>query len=281
MDSVLLINDMPGFGKVALPAMIPILSGMRYQIYNLPTALISNTLDYGKFDILETTEYMRRSMEIWDGLGFRFDAICTGFLASEAQAALVADYCARKKGEGVFLFVDPIMGDAGRLYNGVPLRMVENMRRMCRIADMMVPNATEAAFLAGKHTGKMDLSQGEAEDLLWTLHGMGAKSIAITSMRIEGQPCILLLDGADKSVIKFPYAEAPVRVPGAGDIFSALVMGCHGRGMGLAESVQAAMDTIGQLIRRNQDNAGKYKGIPTEQFMEIITQWTSQSPESR
>lgn len=32
---------------------------MKFQVYNLPTALVSNTLDYGKFDILETTDYMK------------------------------------------------------------------------------------------------------------------------------------------------------------------------------------------------------------------------------
>ena len=50
---ILLINDMPGYGKVALAAMMPILSNMKYEVHDLPTALVSNTLDYGKFEILE------------------------------------------------------------------------------------------------------------------------------------------------------------------------------------------------------------------------------------
>ena len=83
MKCILLINDMAGYGKVALSSMIPILSSMKFQVYNLPTALVSNTLDYGKFDILETTEYMKNSMRIWDELGFKFDMISTGFLVSD------------------------------------------------------------------------------------------------------------------------------------------------------------------------------------------------------
>ena len=65
MNNILLINDMAGYGKVALSAMIPIMSNMKFQVYNLPTALVSNTLDYGKFDILETTGYMKNSMRVW------------------------------------------------------------------------------------------------------------------------------------------------------------------------------------------------------------------------
>ena len=52
---ILLINDMAGYGKVATAAMLPILSYLGHPVYNLPTALVSNTLDYGKFKILETT----------------------------------------------------------------------------------------------------------------------------------------------------------------------------------------------------------------------------------
>ena len=49
---ILLINDMAGYGKVATAAMLPILSYLGHPVYNLPTALVSNTLDYGKFKIL-------------------------------------------------------------------------------------------------------------------------------------------------------------------------------------------------------------------------------------
>lgn len=72
---VLLVNDLAGYGKVALSAMIPVLSHMGHHIYNLPKALVSNTLDYGKFDILETTDYMRNTIRVWKELGFRFDAV--------------------------------------------------------------------------------------------------------------------------------------------------------------------------------------------------------------
>ena len=44
MNNILLINDMAGYGKVALSAMIPIMSNMKFQVYNLPTALVSNRL---------------------------------------------------------------------------------------------------------------------------------------------------------------------------------------------------------------------------------------------
>lgn len=72
---ILLINDLAGYGKVATAAMLPILSYMGLPVYNLPTALVSNTLDYGKFNIMETTDYMKGVFPVWKQLGFSFDAL--------------------------------------------------------------------------------------------------------------------------------------------------------------------------------------------------------------
>lgn len=97
MSKLLLINDLAGYGKVALSAMIPILSHMQYEVCSLPTALVSNTLDYGKFEILETTSYMKNTLQVWDTLGFQFDAVSTGFIVSRPQTELVRDFCRAQK----------------------------------------------------------------------------------------------------------------------------------------------------------------------------------------
>ena len=107
---LLLVNDLPGYGEVALSAMMPVLTHMGHHVYNLPTALVSNTLDYGRFEILDTTEYMRNTMGVWRSLGFTFDAISTGFMVSPTQASMIANYCSREREKGTKIFVDPIMG---------------------------------------------------------------------------------------------------------------------------------------------------------------------------
>ena len=83
MKQILLINDVVGYSHVGMVAMLPILTYLGHPTYNLPTALVSNTLDYGRFNVLETTEYMRGTIPVWRQLGFRFDAVCTGLMFSE------------------------------------------------------------------------------------------------------------------------------------------------------------------------------------------------------
>ena len=139
-EKVLLINDLAGYGKVALSAMIPVLSHMRYDVCSLPTALVSNTLDYGKFEILETTGYMKNTLAVWEQLGFGFDAVSTGFILSAAQTELVLQFCREQKKKGARIFTDPIMGDEGRLYNGVSEKTVELMRSLIAEADYILPN---------------------------------------------------------------------------------------------------------------------------------------------
>ena len=121
---------------------------MGHHLYTLPTALVSNTLDYGKFYIQETTEYMRQSLKVWAELGFSFDVVSTGMILSAEQAALVSDFCEQSAKKGALVFVDPIMGDEGKLYNGVGEETVAHMRKMVAVADCIVPNYTEAAYLA-------------------------------------------------------------------------------------------------------------------------------------
>ena len=179
--NILIINDMCGYGKVALAAMLPVLSNLGHSVYNLPTALVSNTLDYGTFTILDTTDYMVKAIAAWKELGFQFDCITTGFLASAAQVGIIRDFIAGQKKEGLLVMTDPIMGDDGKLYNGVTEETVENMRHLIGVADVIVPNLTEAQFLTGLHVGKEGLNQAQARELVDGLLAFGPRSVVITS----------------------------------------------------------------------------------------------------
>ena len=187
MKQILLVNDIAGYGKVGMAAMLPILSYLGIPAFCLPTALVSNTLNYGEFTQLDTTEYMRRTLPIWQHLGFHFDAICTGLMFSEEQARLVARFCREQAQTGCTIFVDPVMGDDGSLYNGIGQRQVELMRQMVSVAHLTIPNYTEACYLAGVQYKPQGISREEACQLLDRLTAIGAHSAIITSCIIEGK----------------------------------------------------------------------------------------------
>lgn len=266
---MLLINDMAGYGKVALSVMIPVFSHLKYETFNLPTALVSNTLDYGQFDILDTTEYMRNTLRVWKNFSFTFDAVCTGFIVSEEQSALVYEYCKEQRKNGTLVFVDPIMGDDGKRYNGVTDESVLYMRKLCSTADVIVPNITEACFLSD-HDVKQSYTEADIETIAERLHVLGAKAAVITSTNIDGQMFTAVKASPNDSLVLIPYEEIPVRFPGTGDIFMSIVVGHYLRSGDLSKSVETAMRCLERIIRSNMNNTDKYKGIPIEQYLEEI-----------
>lgn len=281
MKQILLINDVVGYSHVGMVAMLPILTYLGHPTYNLPTALVSNTLDYGKFNVLETTEYMRGALPVWHQLGFHFDAVCTGLMFSEEQACLVADYCKQLHAEGTTIFVDPIMGDAGRLYNGMTERQVELMRDMVSVADLTFPNYTEACYLTDTPYSADGMTWEEACQMLDRLVELGAKSAVITSARIDGHSCVVgrrsneplsgfQQDLSDGLYFRLDYEEIPVLFHGTGDIFSAVLIGHLMKGEPLKESTQTAMTVVSRLIERNRDLPDKCRGIPIEQCLDLL-----------
>ena len=266
---VLLINDLAGYGKVALSAMMPVLSHLKINIYNLPTALVSNTLDYGEFAILDTTDYMQNTLSIWKHLGFHYDAISTGFILHEKQASLIADYCIEQSKKGVKIFCDPIMGDDGKLYNGVNENNVIAMRKLVACSDYIVPNYTEAVYLCNK-TYIPNPTKEEIINIINDLKRIGAKSVVITSVCMDGLYHVVGYDQLNKEYFFLQYEYIDVRFPGTGDIFSAMMLACIMKGFDLKTSVKKAMDVVKKMILKNLDNKDKYKGILIESCLEVI-----------
>lgn len=267
---ILLINDLPGYGKVALAAMMPVLSHMGHYTYNLPTALVSNTLDYGKFEIQDTTNFMKHTLAVWKELGFSFDAISTGFIVSKEQAHMIASYCQQQREKGTHIFVDPIMGDEGHLYNGLTKETVTSMRQLIAQADYMVPNYTEAALLTDTPYQPAGMTEEEAKALLLTLHHISHGSVVVTSAKVNGEDVVAGYDKNTHSFFFKPFQLIPVRFPGTGDIFSSIFMGKVLLGVSMEEAVQKAMDAVRTMILENMDNQDTFKGIPVETCLEVV-----------
>jgi len=270
--NILIINDMPGYSKVAMAAMLPILSHMGHSVYNLPTALVSNTLDYGKFALLDTTDYMTQVIEVWKELGFQFDCITTGFLASARQVGIIRDFIAGQKKEGLLVMTDPIMGDDGKLYNGVTEETVDNMRQLIGVADIIVPNLTEAQFLTGLYEGEQTLTAEQAREVVDGLRAFGPRSVIVTSGQdaSTGKHMVWGYDHTTGNYFSIAYRLIKVHFPGTGDMFSAVLVGELLRGRPLRAAVKRAMDVLEKLVFLEKDELDKNKGIRIEKFLDVL-----------
>ena len=278
---IVLFNDLPGYGKVALAAMVPLFSRMGHFPYQVPTAVVSNTLDFGKFRIQDMTDYMRDTIKVWDELGFDPDCICTGFVLSEEQVELIGDYIRSRKprmdeiqnvDNGRLVIVDPIMADGGKLYNGIGMERVAAMRKLVSYSDVMVPNMTEAGFLTGICPGRERASAAELRELVDGLHKLSGKSVVITSAQDSetDEHLVCGYDHKSGQYFRVPFTFLPVRVAGSGDIFSTVMTGKLLNGESLEAAVQEAVRVLTALIRGNQSHLDEYKGILVERYWELL-----------
>ena len=271
--SILLISDMAGYSKVAISAMIPVLTHMKYDLHYMPTCLVSNNFDYGLFDILDTTQYVRNTMGVWNQLGFEFDAICTGFIVSDEQAELVTDYCRQKAESGCVIFTDPIMGDEGTLYNGVDPENVAAMRKLVAVADYIVPNYTEAAYLADMPYHEQGTTKDELIQIIDKLREMGAGSVVITSARLAGADLCSVVgyDAVAQDYFQIDYEEIPGRFPGTGDIFTSVFMGHIMHSIDMRTSTERAMDAVRNMIAHSlSSEEDRRKGLPIELSLDVL-----------
>ena len=278
---IVLFNDLPGYGKVALAAMVPLFSRMGHFPYQVPTAVVSNTLDFGKFRIQDMTDYMRDTIKVWDELGFDPDCICTGFVLSEEQVELIGDYIRSRKprmdetqkvDNGCLVMVDPIMADGGKLYNGIGMERVTAMRKLVSYSDVMVPNMTEAGFLTGICPGRERASASELRELVDGLHKLSGKSVVITSAQDSetDEHLVCGYDHKSGQYFRVPFTFLPVRVAGSGDIFSTVMTGKLLNGESLEAAVREAVRVLTALIQENQSHLDEYKGILIERYWELL-----------
>ena len=271
--NILIIGDMPGYGKMGLAGMLPILSNMGHSVYNLPTALVSNNFDYGKFSVLDTTAYMEETIRVWQTLGFQFDCITTGFLASADQVDLLRAFIDSQRKADFLVVTDPIMGDGGKLYNGSTPQTVDNMRRFVGAADVIVPNLTEAEFLTGLYEGEELLTGAQARRILDGLRALGPRSAVITSGREEGGRHVVWgFDGGTGECFTVPYRFIKAHFPGTGDIFTSLLTGQLLSGRSLPQAVKKAVDLLERLIFLEQDVAERNNGIRIEKYLSVLTE---------
>ena len=272
--NILIIGDMPGYGKIGMAAVLPILSNMGHSVYNLPTALVSNNFDYGKFSVLDTTAYMREAIQVWRELGFQFDCVTTGFLASADQVDLLRGFIDSQRKEDFLVVTDPIMGDGGKLYNGSTRDTVDNMRRFLGVSDVIVPNLTEGEFLTGLFEGEEALTGEQARQVLGGLLACGPKSVVVTSGRERetGRHVVWGFDGGTGEYFTVPYRFIKAHFPGTGDIFTSLLTGQLLDGRSLPQAVQKAVDLLERLIFLEQDVAERNNGIRIEKYLSVLTE---------
>lgn len=249
MKRVLSVQDLSCMGKCSLTVALPVLSAMGCACSVLPTAILSTHTAFPNPVCRSLTGDLLPIGHHWKSVGADFDAVAVGYLADPDQAeqvGMVLDLF------GGLRVLDPAMGDHGRLYSGQTPEHVTAMARLCRRADYLLPNLTEAALL----TGLPYREQADAaylEELSQGLLSYGVKGAVITGFtRGDGQTGFYgaLADG---SRVTYQAHQIPKHFHGTGDLFAAVFTGALVTGHGIGDGATLAARFVERVIGATEE----------------------------
>lgn len=243
MKKVVTIQDISCFGKCSLTVALPIISAMGIETAVIPTAVLSTHTGEGFTDYTfrDLTSDIPAIAAHWKSMELRFDALYTGYLGSPEQVDIISDFFDSFGRRDNHIIVDPVLGDAGKLYAGFTSSFVEKMKKLCAKADFIIPNMTEVSFLLGiPYTDSYD--EAYVKDVLRRLAGLGCRVPVITGVHFDS-----LMQGAaaydsEKDEFYFSFDKnVDHRFHGTGDIFSSVFTGACALGMSLQQCLDIAV----------------------------------------
>ena len=275
LKKIVTIQDLSCYGKCALTIALPVLSAAGVQACPVPTALLStHTGGFGKPAVLDLTGEIDHIAAHWQSAELYFDTVMTGYLAGQAQIEAVERFFERFPQSR--RIVDPVMGDNGRYYSGFDDRFAQRMAQLCKRADVILPNLTEAAFLLGIPC-QPQCGAAYAEQLARRLaQELGVRAVVLTGVQSEDGARLgagVLEDG------RFTLALAG-RVNavfhGSGDLFAAVFAALVTRGCELQEAAQLAASFTAACIAYTAADPGaqEREGLRFEPLLGRLAQET-------
>lgn len=269
---VLAIHDLSCVGRCSLTVALPVLSAAGLHVSVLPTALLStHTGEFTGYTNLDLTQEMAKIYAHFQTLPLRFDGLYSGFLGSWEQLALVEDVFAHYRRADTLLLVDPVMADHGKLYATYTEALARDMGRLCRQADVIVPNLTEAAILL-EASYREQPSFPQVEAMLRALHKRyGCRQAVITGILRDGLLGAAAYDAQRDCV--FFHGQPPMEhvFYGTGDVLASALLAGLMRGRSLSQATTLAVDFTYQSMLHTLDNGLPLRyGVAFEQALPML-----------
>jgi pyridoxine kinase len=225
MKRILTIQDISCAGRCSTSLALPVLSAMGIECVVLPTQILSTHTLFPQPVRLDLSEFSRQTLRHWQQVGMTFDGILIGYLGGQAQLALAQEAVDLFRREGCPLIVDPAMADHGRLYGSIDPGFPLAMARLCRKADLLLPNITEACLLTGTAYSTQPALQALAGKLL----DLGVGAVMITGAQTQPDSTgFYYRSGDDEYIHQVPMLSRSSH--GTGDLFAAVTAGALLRG---------------------------------------------------
>jgi pyridoxine kinase len=265
---VLAVHDISCVGRCSLTVALPIISAAGIECSVLPTAVLStHTGGFQGFTYRDLTSDILPIQEHWKSLGLGFGAVYTGFLGSYDQIDLVKGLIDELTDEGSNIYVDPVMGDEGKLYSIFDSEFPKGMRTLCEKADVLMPNLTELCMMLGLEYVPGPYTWEYIDDILGKAEAFGCDKIIITGVSFEaGKVGVVFKDYGTGEVGQVMREKIEGYFHGTGDVFGSALVAALESSLSLRDAVRSAVDfTVGAIKRTHDAGVDVRYGVDFEE----------------
>ncbi len=262
------IHDLSGYGRASLTVAIPVLSAMGIQVCPLPTSVLSTqTSGFTDYSFADFTDNMEKVIQHWKKLDIKFDAVYTGFLGSGRQISIIEDFIRFFRKERQIVVVDPVMGDNGKSYDTIDDGIINGMKSLVSLADIITPNVTEASMLIGEDV-RLE-SDKHRKTVLKKLSEMGPDRVVITSVpEKNNRMSVIAYERNTESFWKMEHNFIDAYYPGTGDIFTSVLTGALLNGESLPMAMNKAVSFLSLAIKTSYGyNIPRRNGVMFERVI--------------
>lgn len=268
MKRILTIQDISCVGKCSLTVALPIISAAGVECAVLPTAVLSNHTAFPSFTFCDLTDELEGIRDKFKELSFDFNAIYTGYLGSKRQLDIVQSYFEAFQSPDCLKVIDPVMADHGKLYYGFTQEFADGMCDLCRTADVILPNLSEAAFMLHKPYLERYTEQ-DIKTLLLELSALGPRYVALTGISFDEDTIgVYAYDRQENEYHYYKNEKLPVSFHGTGDTYASLFLGALMREKSVFEALDIAVDfTLLSMKKTLSDPSHRTYGVNFEEIL--------------
>ena len=257
MKRVLTVQDISCLGKCSITIALPVISALGSETVILPTALLSTHSIFESFTCKDLSDQIMPIAQHWQSQDVKFDAIYTGYLGTMEEIDMMKEIVRMFGGEDTLVIVDPAMGDKGVLYPAFDEAYALKNRELCGIADIVLPNITEASFMTGLPY-KEEYDEAYVKEMLQALHALGAEVSILTGVSLEpGKTGIMGYDSRNDSYFSYQNEKIGAQFHGTGDLFASTFVGEVMKGLDWTDAIRIAADYTAHTIAVTMENPKK------------------------
>ena len=273
---LLTIQDISCIGQCSITVALPIISAFGIETCILPSAILStHTAGFQGFTCKNFTEEFNKIISHWEKEKMNFNAFYTGYLVNINQINIIKEIFNKFNDGNPLKIIDPVMGDYGKLYPGFDINFVKAMKSLCLMADIIIPNLTEACYLTD-YEYKEVYNEEYISNLITKLQEFGVKIIILTGIGYTKDTSGVVV--YEKGILKYyKHRHIEKSYHGTGDIYSSIFVGAYLNGLSAYDAALLAADFVVECIEYTLQDPSHWYGVKFEpllnKFITSIRKW--------